>query len=126
MSLARARAWGEAEASPICPTIPKSHRWDRWVTASIWRSRPRARRRNLEENTMHKLTTDQGAAVARARRAMTYLAAAWPDDAAPLLATAAAGALVDLLLSAVGPRLVETINQQWQGTPFQITRRKAN
>ena len=75
---------------------------------------------------MRKLTTDQGAAIARARRAMTYLAAAWPDDAATLIATAAAGALVDLLQSAVGQRLADVINQQWQGTPFEIVRRKAN
>ena len=61
-----------------------------------------------------------------ASRAMTYLAAAWPDDAAPLMATAAAGALVDLLQSSVGQRLADVINQQWQATPFEIVRRKAN
>jgi hypothetical protein len=75
---------------------------------------------------MPGLTTEQSQALARVNRAVTYLCTAWPDDAAPLVATAAAGALVNLLQSAVGPQLAEVINAQWQGTPFQITRRKAN
>lgn len=86
----------------------------------------RCRVHDRKEDTMPELTAEQGQAVARAKRAMTYLAAAWPDVAAPLVATAAAGALVDLLQSAAGPNLVATINAQWQATPFEITRRKAN
>jgi hypothetical protein len=75
---------------------------------------------------MPELTPEQGEALARVRRAIDYLVAAWPKDAAPLVATGCAGSLVDLLQGPVGPDLVEVINQQWQATPFEITRRRAN
>ena len=75
---------------------------------------------------MPELTTEQGEALARVRRAIDYLVAAWPDQAAPLVATACAGALDDLMQGPVGPNLVDLINQRWRGTPFEITRRKAN
>ena len=39
---------------------------------------------------------------------------------------AGACALVDLLQGPVGQNLADVINQQWQGAPFEITRRRAN
>jgi hypothetical protein len=75
---------------------------------------------------MPELTEEQGAAIARVRRAIAALVAAWPEQAAPLVATACAGALVDLLSGHVGPALVDILNQQWQGTPWQVTPRRGN
>ncbi len=75
---------------------------------------------------MTELTPEQGEALARVRRAIDYLVAAWPDQAAPLVATACAAALVNLMQSPGRQNLVDVINQQWQATPFEVTSRKAN
>jgi hypothetical protein len=75
---------------------------------------------------MPELNEEQGQAIARARRALTYIASAWPNEGRALVATACAGELVDLLTGPVAVPLVEVINRELMGTPYELTRRKAN
>lgn len=73
-----------------------------------------------------QMTQEQRDAVGRARRALAFIAHAWPDQARALVATTCAIELVELLQGPIAPSLVETINTQLQGTPYVLTRRQAN
>ena len=75
---------------------------------------------------MPELNEAQGEAIARARRALIYIASAWPKDGRALVATACASELVDLLNGPVAAQLVEVINVQLAGTPYELARRKPN
>jgi hypothetical protein len=77
---------------------------------------------------MAELTDDQGEAILHARRLMfAWFQQRWPDDAASLYATACLGGLLDVLYGAnVRPDMLEMINRQLVGSPFQLERRLTN